>query len=125
MESPLAWAAAIAVAILPVLYPILGLKAIMRGLNPPTPYWRRRLLLNLMETNLGMYLNLGLALAAAVLMSRGDPLAWPLVAAAAGVDLVYTVWIVVLTPRDWWHALPTGMAAVEYGAAWLLRSGGA
>jgi len=111
------WAAAVSVAFLPLLYPVLGLRRIVPGCDPPPGYWRRRLTLNLLETNLGMLLNLGLAVAAAVLAEAASPLAWPMVAAAAGVDLLYTVGIVAFTPRDWWHALPTGLALIGYGLA--------
>ena len=114
------WSAAVSVAFLPLLYPVLGLVRIVRGCNPPRGYWRRRLILNLLETNLGMWLNLGLAVAVGGLMECGHELAWPLLGVAALVDLVYTVWIVALTPRDWWHALPTGIALIWYAAAFLL-----
>ena len=112
--------AAVSVAFLPLLYPVLGLVRIVRGCNPPRGYWRRRLILNLLETNLGMWLNLGLAVAVGVLMERSHEAAWPLLGAAALVDLVYTVWIAALTPRDWWHALPTGIALGWYAAAFVL-----
>jgi len=114
------WAAAVSVAFHPLLYPVLGLRRIVPGCDPAPGYWRRRLTLNLLETNLGMVLNLGLAVAVAVLGESGSALAWPLAAVAAGVDLLYTVAIVALTPRDWWHALPTGLALVAYGLALAL-----
>jgi len=114
------WSAAVSVAFLPLLYPVLGLVRIVRGCNPPRGYWHRRLILNLLETNLGMWLNLALAVAVGVLMERGHGLAWPLLGAAALVDLLYTVWIVALTPRDWWHALPAGIALVCYAAAVIM-----
>jgi hypothetical protein len=119
MEKGLVWAAAISVAILPVLYPVLGVPQIMQGCNPRDLYWRRRLRLNLMGAHLGMFLNLALALAAAMLLKYDSPLAWPLIALAAVIDLIYTAWIVAMTPRDWWHALPTGIAMLCYVAACL------
>jgi len=111
------WAAAVSVAFLPLLYPVLGLRRIVLGCDPPVGYWRRRLTLNLLETNLGMVLNLGLAVTVAVLAEAASPMAWPMAAVAAGVDLLYTVGIVAFTPRDWWHALPTGLALVAYAVA--------
>lgn len=114
------WAAAASVAFHPLLYPVLGLARIVPGCDPPPGYWRRRLVLNLLETNLGMVLNLGLAVAVALAAEVASPLAWPLAAVAVGVDLVYTVAIVALTPRDWWHALPTGLALVGYAVALAL-----
>jgi len=114
------WAAAASVAFHPLLYPVLGLKRIVPGCGPPPGYWHRRLVLNLLETNLGMVLNLGLAVGVALSAESASPLAWPLAAVAAGVDLVYTVAIVALTPRDWWHGLPTGLALVAYAIAFAL-----
>jgi len=111
------WAAAVSVAFHPLLYPVLGLRRIVPGCDPPPGYWRRRLVLNLAETNLGMVLNLGLAVGVALSAEVGSPLAWPLLGVAAAVDLIYTVMIVALTPRDWWHALPTGLALADYGLA--------
>ena len=120
MSTFFLWAAAVSVAFHPLLYPVLGLARIVPGCNPPPGYWRRRLILNLLETNLGMVLNLGLAVTVALVAEYGSPLTWPLLAVAAGVDLVYTVAIVALTPRDWWHALPTGLALAAYAVALAL-----
>jgi hypothetical protein len=120
MERFLAWAAAVSLAILPVLYPVMGLRAIIRGCNPSAGYWRRRLTLNLLETNLGMLLALGLAAAVAVLVQRGDALAQPLMAVSAAVVGIYTVAIVAFTPRDWWHALPAAIALACYATAWIV-----
>ena len=111
------WAAAASVAFHPLLYPLLGLRRIVAGCRPPAGYWHHRLVLNLLETNLGMVLNLGLAVAVAVAAERGSPLAGPMMAVAAVVDFLYTVGIVALTPRDWWHALPTALALACYGLA--------
>ena len=117
MSTFFLWAAAVSVAFHPLLYPLLGLRRIVPGCDPPPGYWRRRLILNLLETNLGMVLNLGLAVAVAMLAEFASPLTWPMAAVAAGVDLLYPVGIVALTPRDWWHARPTGLALADYAVA--------
>jgi hypothetical protein len=119
MDKSLVWAAAVSVSFLPMLYSQLALAPLLKACSPPDLYWRRRLRLNLMEANLGMFLNLGLALAAAMLLRHDNPAAWPIICLAACVQVVYTVFIVVLTPRDWWHALPTGIAALCYAAAYV------
>jgi len=119
VEVTLAWAAAVSVAFLPVLYPVLGLPFIVCGCDPPTSYWRRRLILNLLETNLGMFLALGLAVAVAMLVEGGHTLGWPLMLVAAAVDALYAVFIILWTPRDWWHALPVLAALACYAAAWF------
>ena len=118
MDKTLVWAAAVSVTFLPMLYSGLALAPLLKALKPPDLYWRRRLRLNLMEANLGMFLNLGLALAAAMLLKYESPLAWPIVCLAGLVQLIYTIFIVVLTPRDWRHALPTGIAVLCYAAAY-------
>jgi len=117
MEAKLAWAAAVSVGLLPLLYPAMGLAAIVRGCDPRRGYWSRRLVLNLLETNLGMILNLGVAVGVAILVGQGSPLGWRLMLVAALVDAVYAFLIMVLTPRDWWHALPTLIALGCYVAA--------
>ena len=119
METTLAWAAAVSVAFLPVLYPVLGLPFIVRGCDAPAGYWRRRLILNLLETNLGMCLALGLAAAVAILLETGHDLAWPLMLVAAAVDALYAALILLWTPRDWWHALPVLAAVGCYALAWF------
>lgn len=117
MEVKLAWAAAASVALVPILYPALGLVAIVRGCDPRRGYWRSRLVLNLLENNLGMVLNLGLAVGVALLLSEGSPLGWRLMVVAGIVDAVYALLIVVLTPRDWWHAVPMLVACGCYVGA--------
>jgi len=119
LETTLAWAAVVSVAFLPVLYPVLGLPFIVRGCDAPTGYWRRRLILNLLETNLGMFLALGLAVAVAMLVEKGQMLGWPLMLVAAAVDALYAALIILWTPRDWWHALPVLVAVGCYAVAWF------
>ncbi len=120
----LCWMAAVSVGILAVLYFPLGFRQIVPGCSPPPGYWCRRLMLNLLENNLGMVLNVALAVAAAAAMTQGVAWRWWLVAGAASVDAVYCLLIVGFTPRDAWHALPTGIALVEYGlaAGWAAAS---
>ncbi len=120
MEVSLCWAALGCFALLPLMYPVLGTPQIVRGLGPPPGYWRRRLLLNLLENNLGMVLAAGLAAAVAVLTGRGDPAGWHLRPVAAIVCASYGGGVLVLTPRDWWHAIPALGALGCYAAAWLL-----
>ncbi len=120
MGASLAWAAAGCFALLPLFYPVFGPRQIVRGCDPPQGYWRRRLLLNLLENNLGMVLVAGLSVAVAVLMGGGDPLAWSLMAVAAGAFALYAAGVLLLTPRDWWHALPALGALACYAGARLL-----
>jgi hypothetical protein len=115
--TTLAWAAAAGVALLPILYPALGLASIVRGCDVRRGYWRRRLILNLLENNLGMFMALGLAVGVAILLEDGGPFAWRLMLVAALVDAVYSLLILFATPRDWWHALPMLLALGCYAAA--------
>lgn len=117
MQAPtiLCWAAAVSTAVLTFLHIPLGLVRIVPGCRPPGGYWRRRPVLNLLENNLGMALNTALAVVVGLVMQSGEAAAWPLL----GVNAAYAVLIVGLTPRDRPHALPTGVAAAEYVAAYL------
>ena len=65
-----------------------------------------------------MFLNLGLAVAVALLLEGGYTLAWPLMLVAGAVDALWAVLIILWTPRDGWHAIPVLLAVVFYAAAW-------
>ena len=120
MDRWLCWGAVVSTAILPLLYVPLGLVRIVRGCRPARGYWRRRLILNLAENNLGMALNVGLAAAAALAVDADSGAAAGLLPVALAVNVLYTGLIVGFTPRDWWHALPTGIAAAEYAVVLFL-----
>jgi hypothetical protein len=59
-----------------------------------------------------------------VLIDAQSPAAWTVVGAAAAVDALYTVGIVLLTPRDGSHALATAIALALYAVAWIVSATG-
>lgn len=85
---------------------------IRRGLDPAEPYWQKRLLLNLMLANQGMYLAAAVPLVGAIAeihqRGTGHTMFWLTLATC-----VYTmVTVPVLTRRDSVHVLPRALAAV-------------
>lgn len=92
-------------------YTLGAIGPIMRALNPLEPYWRKRLLLNLMLANQGLYLGAALPLVGAVIEAHqrgaGHALFWLTLATCA-----YTlVTVPLFTPRDSAHAIPRALAA--------------
>jgi hypothetical protein len=95
-----------------VAYTFGAIGPIQRGLAPREAYWQKRLLLNLMLANQGLYLGAAIALVGAVIETRHSGAAF----AFFGLTLatcVYTLLTVPLfTPRDSAHAIPRALAAV-------------
>ena len=83
-----------------VLYSIGALRPLRRALTPQTDYWARRLLLNLLLANAGLYLTAIFSLVRAYMAS-------PAVMSVAVLACAYTaVTVPTLTPADWPHAIP-------------------
>ena len=95
-----------------VTYPVGAIGPIRRALGPTDPYWRKRLLLNLMLANQGLHLGAAMALVGAVIGAghRDAPLALFGLTFAACVYTLVTVPLV--TPRDSAHVIPRALAAV-------------
>ena len=93
-------------------YTLGAIGPIRRGLSPVEPYWQKRLLLNLMLANQGLYLGAAIALVGAIVEARQRSAAFALF----GITLatcVYTLTTVPLfTPRDSAHVIPRALAAV-------------
>ena len=85
---------------------------IRQSLTPAEPYWQKRLLLNLMLANEGMYLAAAIAILGAIMKAhqqRGSSALFGLTLATC----VYTlVTVPLLTPRDSAHVVPRALAAV-------------
>jgi hypothetical protein len=107
------WFAVAALMLLDALgYSVGAIRPIRQALNPPDAYWQKRLLLNLMLANQGMYLAAAVALVGAIAElhqhGTGHVLLWLTLASC-----VYTVMTVpVLTRRDSVHVLPRALAGV-------------
>ena len=93
-------------------YTVGAIAPIRQALSPVEPYWQKRLLLNLMLANEGMYFAAAVAVVGAVMKAhqqRGASA--PLVLTL--VTCVYTlVTVPLLTPRDSAHVIPRALAAV-------------
>ncbi len=85
---------------------------IRRALNPAEPYWRKRLLLNLMLANQGLYLGAAMPLVGAVIEARQRGAALALFGLTLATCVYTLVTVPILTPRDSAHVIPRALAAV-------------
>jgi hypothetical protein len=98
-----------------LLYSVGAFPRLRKALAPGESYWARRLLLNLLLANAGLYLTAIFALVGAYLAS-------PLVLGVAVLACAYTaVTVPTLTPEDWFHAVPRAVAGVLILLGLLLR----
>jgi hypothetical protein len=98
-----------------LLYSLGALPRLRRVLAPSDDYWARRLLLNLLLANAGLYLT-------ALFTLVGAYLASPLVMGVAVLACAYSVATVrVFTPKDWPHAVPRAVGGVLILVGLLLR----
>jgi hypothetical protein len=101
-------------------YSIGALGPLQRILGPTDPYLKRRLTLNLLLANQGLYFA-GFAAWVGVVYVNSQPQAAKAIELLCFLTCIYTlVTVPVLTPRDWPHVLPRGLAAVLISAAWML-----
>lgn len=85
---------------------------IRRGLNPTEPYWQKRLLLNLMLANQGLYLAAAIPLVGAVIEAQQRGAAFALFGLTFATCLYTLVTVPLFTPRDSAHVIPRALAAV-------------
>ena len=85
---------------------------IRRALNPVEPYWQKRLLLNLMLANQGLYLGAAIPLVGAVVENQQRGAAFALFGLTRATCLYTLVTVPLFTPRDSGHAIPRALAAV-------------
>lgn len=99
-------------------YSIGALAPIQRALAPSDQYWKRRLMLNLLLANQGLYFAGIVALLGATYIET-QPQAANALEVLSLLTCVYTVvTVLTLTPKDWPHVLPRALAAVLILAAW-------
>ena len=95
-----------------VAYTLGALGPIRRALNPADSYWQKRLLLNLLLANQGLYLGAAIAIVGAVIEYQ-HPGAGRAFFGLTLATAVYTlVTVPLFTPRDSAHVIPRGLAAV-------------
>ena len=85
---------------------------IRRALNPTEPYWQKRLLLNLMLANQGLYLGAAIPLVGAVIETQQRGTAFALFGLTLATCIYTLVTVPLFTPRDSGHAIPHALAAV-------------
>jgi len=95
-----------------VSYSLGAIRAIRAGVKAPNAYWDRRLLLNLLLANMGLYFT-GLFTLIGAFLAGSMPGAAQLVLLLSIVVCLYSVVsVLLLTPKDWLHPLPRALAAV-------------
>lgn len=85
---------------------------IRRALNPAEPYWKKRLLLNLMLANQGLYLGAAIPLVGAVIEAQQRGAAFALFGLTLATCVYTLITVPLFTPRDSRHAIPRALAAV-------------
>lgn len=95
-----------------VAYTLGAIVPIRQALSPAEPYWQKRLLLNLMLANEGMYLAAAVALIGAVMKSHQQRGASVLLSLTLATCVYTIVTVPLLTPRDIAHTIPRVLAAV-------------
>ena len=88
-----------------VAYTFGAIGPIRRALAPEEPYWQKRLLLNLMLANQGLYLGAAMPLVGAVIEGRQPGTASALFALTLATCIYTLVTVPLLTPRDSGHAI--------------------
>jgi len=104
-----------------VLYSLGAIRPIRAGVKAPNAYWDRRLLLNLLLANMGLYFTALFTLVGAGLSRTTPGTAQPVLLLGIVVCLYSGVGVLLLTPRDWLHTLPRILAAVLIGIGLLIR----
>jgi hypothetical protein len=101
-------------------YSVGALEPLQRAFRSPDPYLKKRLTLNLLLANQGLYFAGFAALIGAAYINT-QPQAAKAIELMCLLTCVYTlITVPVLTPRDWPHVLPRGLAAVLIVVGWML-----
>ena len=102
-------------------YSLGAIRPIRAGVKAPDAYWDRRLLLNLLLANMGLYFTALFTFIGAFLAGI-TPQAAQLVLLLSIVVCLYSgVSVTLLTPKDWLHTLPRVLAAVLIVIGLLIR----
>lgn len=115
LHAHLAWlwyAVAALMLVDAVAYTFGGIGPIRRALNPTEPYWQKRLLLNLMLANQGLYLGAAIPLVGAVIEAQKPGTAHALFWLTLTTCIYTVVTVPIFTPRDSGHAISRALAAV-------------
>ena len=111
MKTWIWYAVAVLMLVDAVGYTFGAIEPIRRALSPTEPYWQKRLLLNLMLANQGMYLAAAVAFMGAVMKAHQQRGAFALFALTLATCVYPLVTVPLLTPRDSAHIVPRALAA--------------
>jgi len=115
------FAAAALMIIDAVGYSLGAVAPIQQALKPVDPYWKRRLTLNLLLANQGLYFA-GIAAIIGAVFVDAQPQAANAIGGLCFLSCAYTVVTVpALTPKDWPHVLPRAIAAALIIVALAIR----
>src|SRR5260370_26090670 len=95
-----------------VSYSLGAIRAIRAGVKAPNAYWDRRLLLNLLLANMGLYFTGLFTLIGAFLAGSMPGAAQLLLLLSIVVCLYSVVSVLLLTQKAWLHLLPRQLPAV-------------
>ena len=112
MKNWIWYAVAVLMLVDAVGYTFGAIDPIRRAVNPAEPYWQKRLLLNLMLANQGMYLAAAIAFVGAVMQAHQQRGAFALFGLTLATCVYTLVTVPLLTPRDSVHVIPRALAAV-------------
>ncbi len=102
-------------------YSLGAIRPIRATVKAPDAYWDRRVLLNLLLANMGLYFTSLFAFIGAFLARITPGAAQPVLLLSIVVCLYSGVSVPLLTPKDWWHALPRVLAAVLFVVGLLIH----
>ena len=93
-----------------VAFTLGAIAPIQRALGPTDPYWKRRLTLNLLLANQGLYFA-GIAALVGSFYAISQPQAAIAIEFICFLTCAYTaIAVPLLTPKDWRHILPRAIA---------------
>jgi hypothetical protein len=104
-----------------VSYSVGAIRPIRVAVKVPDVYWDRRLLLNLLLANMELYFTSLFAFIGAFLAQIDFGAAQLVLFLSIIVCLYSGISVLLLTPKDWSHALPRVLAAVLFLAGLLLH----
>ena len=107
------WYAVVALMLVDAVgYTFGAIGPIRRALNPTEPYWQKRLFLNLMLANQGLYLGAAIPLVGVVIETQQRGAAFALFGLTLATCIYTLVTVLTFTPRDGGHAIPRALAAL-------------
>src|SRR5262245_60693001 len=104
-----------------VLYTVGALPRIFQAMHPENDYWAKRLRLNLMLANAGLYFTALFTLIGAWIATVAPDPARLILAFGVIVCLYSVISVRILTPSDWPHTLPRLAAAILMSVGLFLQ----